>query len=211
MTFENLSGKILAVDEHGNLLQASAGLGSYYGLQPAYYEEFQPGTPWHQMAPGWSIAPVPGWGANPNLRGPKRVGVSGDSPSWGSPIGILAGLTLVAAFGYWLYINTRGYESNKPRRRRKRKLRSNRYRRNACRGRGGPYLMPGAKKYPAPTKRCARTALTYAGWPNNLDDAPAVLRGLKKTKWIKDPDVRDQARQLARVYREETGKSAPRV
>lgn len=35
---------------------------------------FQHESPYHQGAPGWTEAPVPGWGMNPVLRGPARVG-----------------------------------------------------------------------------------------------------------------------------------------
>lgn len=183
---------------------------SYYGLKPEYYEEFQPATPWHQGAPGWSVAPIPGWGQNPNLRGPRLLATDG-FPACGqdgsgvNPINVLligGGVLLLGWLVTRALHKSVRYRGNRPRRK---------LRRNACRGRGGPYLIPGEKKYPVPSKRCARTALTYAGWPNNLDDAPAVLRGLLKTKYAKDPDVRDQMRQLARVYREETGQSAPRV
>jgi len=181
---------------------------SYYGIPPAYYEEFQPGTPWHQGARGWSRAPVPGWGANPALVGPRRLAMHGCSACGQAGEGntVVKALAIVAALGAgaWLLFRDRstsgGYKANR-----------RRYRSNRCRGRGGPYLIPSRKKYPVPSKRCARTALTYAGWPNNIDDAAEVLRNLKKTQWADDPDVRAQARQLARVYEEETGRTAPRV
>jgi hypothetical protein len=182
---------------------------SYFGVKPAYYQEFQPGTPWQQGAPGWSVAPIPGWGQNPNLRGPERLAVSGcvacGQTETGSGLGSI--LLLAAGVSVFAYFILRT-----PKRKAEQYTMNRRpMRGNGCRGRGGPYLIPGEKKYPVPTKRCARTALTYAGWPNNLPDAPTVLRNLKKTKWYKDPDVRAQARQVARIYEEETGRRAPAV
>ena len=37
----------------------------------------QPESAWHPGAEGWSVAPYPGWGQNPALVGPKRLGVEG--------------------------------------------------------------------------------------------------------------------------------------
>lgn len=48
---------------------------SYIGVQPAFYQLRQPDSPWHAGAPGWLQAPVPMWGNNPNLIGPRRLGV----------------------------------------------------------------------------------------------------------------------------------------
>jgi len=50
---------------------------SYVALNPSYYQMFQPESAWHSGAEGWSVAPYPGWGQNPNLVGPKRLGVEG--------------------------------------------------------------------------------------------------------------------------------------
>lgn len=50
---------------------------SYSEIKPEYYRMFQPDSPWHAGAPGWSTAPWPGWGRNPNLVGQPRVGVDG--------------------------------------------------------------------------------------------------------------------------------------
>ena len=50
---------------------------SYVAINPSYYQMLQPTGPWHAGAPGWSVAPVPGWGENPALVGPKRLGVEG--------------------------------------------------------------------------------------------------------------------------------------
>ncbi len=50
---------------------------SYVKLNPSYYQMFQPEGAWHAGAEGWSVAPYPGWGQNPALVGPKRLGVEG--------------------------------------------------------------------------------------------------------------------------------------
>lgn len=50
---------------------------SYAAIEPQVYEIYQPDTPWHAGAPGWSTAPVPGWGQNPLLRGPRRKATQG--------------------------------------------------------------------------------------------------------------------------------------
>ncbi len=50
---------------------------SYVKLNPSYYQMFQPEGAWHAGAEGWSVAPYPGWGENPALVGPKRLGVEG--------------------------------------------------------------------------------------------------------------------------------------
>lgn len=50
---------------------------SYVAIKPSYYQMFQPESAWHAGAEGWSVAPYPGWGQNPNLVGPKRLAVEG--------------------------------------------------------------------------------------------------------------------------------------
>jgi hypothetical protein len=50
---------------------------SYAAITPEYYQMLQPDTPWRAGAPGWTAAPFPGWGENPNLRGPARLAVNG--------------------------------------------------------------------------------------------------------------------------------------
>ena len=50
---------------------------SYQTVTPEFYQMFTPGTPWHAGAEGWSVAPVPGWGDNPNLVGPPLLAVEG--------------------------------------------------------------------------------------------------------------------------------------
>ncbi len=72
---------------------------SYVALNPSYYQMFQPEGAWHAGAPGWSEAPYPGWGENPNLVGPKRLGVEGlgaldDSTTMKLGMGLMAALGL---------------------------------------------------------------------------------------------------------------------
>lgn len=50
---------------------------SYVALNPSYYQMLNPEGAWHPGADGWSVAPVPGWGENPALVGPKRMAVHG--------------------------------------------------------------------------------------------------------------------------------------
>lgn len=70
------------------------------------------------------------------------------------------------------------------------------------------YLFPDERRYPVPTEKCARTALTYAAWPNNLYDAPRVVERLRKTKWWFKPRIRAQAEALLRKYKREYRKAA---
>lgn len=50
---------------------------SYDNVKPAFYEMFQPGMPWHAGSTGWTKAPYPGWGNNPNRVGPAYLAVNG--------------------------------------------------------------------------------------------------------------------------------------
>lgn len=50
---------------------------SYEQVPPAYYQFRQPETPWHAGSKGWSEAPVPIWGTNPNLKSPARLAMHG--------------------------------------------------------------------------------------------------------------------------------------
>lgn len=50
---------------------------SYDVVNPTYYQTFQPGTPFHPGAPGWTEAPFPTWGENPNLAGRRRLATDG--------------------------------------------------------------------------------------------------------------------------------------
>ena len=52
---------------------------SYVKTPPLYYQQFQIDTPLEEGAMGWTRAPWPGWGQNPNLTGPKRIAI-GASP-----------------------------------------------------------------------------------------------------------------------------------
>lgn len=53
----------------GRPVQAAAGsLGSYADLSTDFYKTFQPDNWQHAGSQGWSSAPVPGWGNNPNLQ-----------------------------------------------------------------------------------------------------------------------------------------------
>jgi hypothetical protein len=44
---------------------------SYYNLTESDYQRPNAGTP------GWQMAPVPGWGINPKLAGPKWIAANG--------------------------------------------------------------------------------------------------------------------------------------
>lgn len=50
---------------------------SYVGVPRANFETFQADGPWESGAPGWSTAPVPGWGMNPNQSLPRRQATAG--------------------------------------------------------------------------------------------------------------------------------------
>lgn len=47
------------------------GVGSYYEVAPSMYKTLPAGTP------GWDLAPVPGWGANPERSGPPVLAMNG--------------------------------------------------------------------------------------------------------------------------------------
>lgn len=72
---------------------------------------------------------------------------------------------------------------------------SSRYSPNGCRGRGH-YLLPKERKYPAPTKKCTLTALTFASWPNNLPDAAKVAKAALRGPWGDDEEVQEKAAKL---------------
>lgn len=50
---------------------------SYDRITPAYYKTFQPDTPYHPGARGWTEAPWPTWGDNPNLAGKRLLATDG--------------------------------------------------------------------------------------------------------------------------------------
>lgn len=64
---------------------------------------FQPEGAWHAGAPGWSVAPYPGWGENPNLVGPKRLGVEGLG-ALDDATTMKLGMGLMAALGIGLIV-----------------------------------------------------------------------------------------------------------
>jgi hypothetical protein len=80
---------------------------SYVAVNPSFYQMFQPEGAWHAGAPGWSEAPYPGWGENPNLVGPKRLGVEGlgmdDATTMKVGMGVIAALGL----GLIVFVATR--------------------------------------------------------------------------------------------------------
>lgn len=63
---------------------------------------FQPEGAWHAGAPGWSEAPYPGWGENPNLVGPKRLAVEGLGMTDAAATNL--GLGAIAALGIGLIV-----------------------------------------------------------------------------------------------------------
>jgi hypothetical protein len=50
---------------------------SYHQPNPTYYQTFQPDTPFHPGAEGWSTAPWMTWGDNPNLAGRRKLATDG--------------------------------------------------------------------------------------------------------------------------------------
>ncbi len=60
------------------------------------------------------------------------------------------------------------------------------------------YLFPEEWRYPVPTLACARRALSYAAWPDNLYDAPRVVERLFKAhpEFRFDRKLQTQARRL---------------
>lgn len=50
---------------------------SYAQISPQVYEVYQPDGTWEIGAPGWTNAPFPGWGQNPNLLDRHRMAVQG--------------------------------------------------------------------------------------------------------------------------------------
>lgn len=80
---------------------------SYVALNPSFYQMFQPEGAWHAGAPGWSEAPYPGWGENPNLVGPKRLGVEGLGMDDTTTAKLGMGLMAVLGIGLIAFVATR--------------------------------------------------------------------------------------------------------
>jgi hypothetical protein len=180
---------------------------SYENVSPAMYRVGQPENATHQGDRGWTAAPIPSWGTNPNLVGPRQIAMG----AWAdmnpvvkvAVVGVaLLGAATVASL---LFATPQMMSANH----RKKMFRTN----GACAtlGKDGPFLFPKDRKYPVPTVGCAATALAYAAWPNNIESAPAVIRAMKRTKWAKDSNIRAQMKRLAKRYSEHTHKKAPRV
>lgn len=53
-------------------------LGSYVDVHGPYYQTYYPDTPYHAGSSGWKTAPVPGWGENSRLAGPRRLALGID-------------------------------------------------------------------------------------------------------------------------------------
>jgi len=68
---------------------------------------FQPEGAWHAGAPGWSEAPYPGWGENPNLVGPKRLGVEGLGMDDATTMKLGMGLMAALGIGLIAFVATR--------------------------------------------------------------------------------------------------------
>jgi|SRR5215471_12938234 len=54
-----------------------AGVGSYEGMTPMSYETYYPETPFHAGSSQWSQSPMPNWGENTILSGPRRLAIRG--------------------------------------------------------------------------------------------------------------------------------------
>lgn len=78
---------------------------SYVKLHPSYYQMFQPESAWHAGAEGWSVAPYPGWGQNPALVGPKRLGVEGLGEVSGTAIVVGQVALMAGILGVALYLS----------------------------------------------------------------------------------------------------------
>lgn len=81
---------------------------------------------------------------------------------------------------------------------------ANRIRSGPChrKARADDYLFPDERRYPVPTKACARTALTYAAWSDNLYDAPEVVKRLFQLhpEYRFDRKLATQAKKLLDKY-----------
>lgn len=59
-------------------------VGDYQDVGPGFYTMLQPQFPLHPGAPGWTQKPWVTWGNNPNLRGPRRLGVPVGTSGFGA-------------------------------------------------------------------------------------------------------------------------------
>lgn len=113
---------------------------SYQNVQPTMYQWGQHHYPWHQGGAGWTAAPVPMWGVNPALVGPRQVAVGAD-PSTVKKVMLGEFLLLSAAlvgFVWWLQRGSKSYTSNA-------------YGRRYA---GDPYWL--TVKYPGSCRRCGK-------------------------------------------------------
>ena len=123
-----------------------------------------------------------------------------------TPVLLLGALGVVVVGGFlWSVLSAKPERLNANRKHkmfgRNGRRRSGHHRNGSCRSGGGPYLFPKDRAYPVPTLKCAKTALAYAAWPHNLQDAPDILRAMRRSKWGKRADIRAQMRHLAQRYR----------
>lgn len=126
---------------------------SYEQTSPAFYQMLQPGTPYHAGAPGWSRAPFPGWGQNPALRGPARLGVHGCAGECGCggcgqvgggvPWGTVALVGGAALLGWVILRSMRSYQPN---RRHRRNAKWSRAYKNRLPDAAFLYIAPGGRK-----------------------------------------------------------------
>lgn len=98
---KSLKGELIGFNRRtGMPVQAAAGLGSYQELTPDFYQTYQHENWQHPGSDGWSTAPVPGWGENPNLQMFSRIAVGQDVASSMDMIKTLGAVALGAAVMY---------------------------------------------------------------------------------------------------------------
>jgi len=173
-----------------------------YGTAPTLMDPGQAQRPY----PG-TMPPIPGW-----LVGLVAIGV--------------------IAVGAWFVFSSKKKDDDEPEPKtlksaelaknpKKRRPRPNRLKKNGrfygggktdCHGSAkssGDYLFPAEKKYPVPNLKCAHRALTFAAWPNNIEDAPRVIAAMKKSRFGSDAGIRMRMAKLRETYDRE--KRAGRV
>ena len=76
---------------------------SYVNVPQPMYQSGQPGTPWHQGDQGWTAAPIPSWGTNPNLVGPRQIATGSTSALLAGVggLGLLVGAVGLAGLVLW--------------------------------------------------------------------------------------------------------------